>query len=828
MGELLAVSAPPGPARLTESVTYRRNLHVGRAMASVLPLVMGGDVPRQFRWLRRSRSIYAAVVVFVLAVFALSGFFFATAIGVEERENLAQKDAIARSVAASIEAREQGYLNVLQSYAGRFRFRDSVKNQDPREAVVHLRQLHERFPEMDRVFLADRSGIVWATEPHTPEIHGRSYAFRDWYLGVSRTWQPYMSDVYGTDLGHTLAVALVIPIRDVDARVIGILASVQRLDVLRDWLLPIQIPGGDLFVVDRKGQLVFHRTRTGAEHVGDYVNLPVVRHVLEGRMGMAELWNSVDGVVNLSAYRWLPTLGWGVVVQSQKDVALQRTRMLLIVSGAIGVVLTAGLAGLGGLALRNERRTAAALARSTERLTMLHEIDRSLIVAKTPLEIAEAILPRLRDLLGVPRAIVNLFDLQAGEVEWLAAVGRRRFYRGPVIRYSLQFAGDVEALRRGEPQVVDVRSLPASPEAEALLASDVRAYMVVPMIARGELIGSVSFGGTPSDFSTEQISIAQEVAAQRAIVLEQARLHERITRQAEELERRVPERTSELTSANERQQREIGERRRAEQEADRANRAKSEFLSRMSHELRTPLNGIIGFAQLLELEVPDGDQRESVDHILKGGRHLLGLINEVLDIARIEAGHLAMSPEPVSADEVLRAALDLIRPQAAARSIQIPEPAPVERYVTADRQRLQQVLLNLLSNAIKFNREGGAVRVSCEADPSGRLRLSVSDTGRGIAPEMMGRLFRPFDRLGAEQTTIEGTGLGLALSHHLVEAMGGTLSATSTIGQGTTFTVELHGAESPPVAVDGTKSVATHDAGLAGIRGTVLYNQDNH
>ena len=275
---------------------------------------MGGPVPRQFRWRRSSRSIYAAVVVFVLAVFALSGFFFARAIRVEERDNLAQKDALARSVAASIEAREQGYLNVLQSYAGRFRFRESVKHQDAREAVVHLRELYESFPEMDRVFLADRSGIVWATAPHTPEIHGRSYAFRDWYLGVSRTWQPYMSEVYETDLGHTLAVALVIPIRDVDARVIGILAPVQRLDVLRDWLLPIQIPGGDVFVVDRQGHLVFHRTRTGAEHVGDYVNLPVVRHVLEGRTGMAELGNSVDGVVNLSAYRWLPTLGWGVVV----------------------------------------------------------------------------------------------------------------------------------------------------------------------------------------------------------------------------------------------------------------------------------------------------------------------------------------------------------------------------------------------------------------------------------------------------------------------------------------------------------------------------------
>src|SRR5258708_5309567 len=181
MGELLAVSAPPGPARLTESVTYRRNLHVGRAMGSVLPLVMGRDVPPQFRWLRRSRSIYPPVVVFVLPVFALSDLFFATAIGFEQLEILGQTDASDGGVAASIEAGEQGYLIVLQSYAGRFRFRDSVKKQDSREAVVHLRQLHESFPEMDRVFLADRSGIVWATAPHTPEIHGRRYAFRDWY-----------------------------------------------------------------------------------------------------------------------------------------------------------------------------------------------------------------------------------------------------------------------------------------------------------------------------------------------------------------------------------------------------------------------------------------------------------------------------------------------------------------------------------------------------------------------------------------------------------------------------------------------------------------------
>ncbi len=427
------------------------------------------------------------------------------------------------------------------------------------------------------------------------------------------------------------------------------------------------------------------------------------------------------------------------------------------------------------------RMAQAALAKHAERLNVLHEIDAAIIAADAPGAIAEAALRRLRDLLGVPRAIVNLFDLESGEVEWLAAAGRRRIHVGPGVRFSLSLMGDIEALRRGELQVIDVDALAPSPETTALLASDVHTYMVVPMIAGGELIGAVSFGGPRGDFPAEQVDIAREVAAQLAIALAQARLHERVRRQAGELEERVEERTRQLSVANDRLQQEIAERRVAEEAADRANQAKSDFLSRMSHELRTPLNAILGFGQLLEMRVDKPRDRESVEQILKGGRHLLGLINEVLDISRIEAGRLSLSLEPVQVGEAVRAVVALARPLAAERKVECEADgtALCARYVLADSQRLQQVLLNLLSNGIKYNRESGRVTSRCDDRPAGRLRITVTDTGVGIPSALQPRLFTPFDRLGAEADGVEGTGLGLALSKRLVEAMGGVIGFES-------------------------------------------------
>ncbi len=230
----------------------------------------------------------------------------------------------------------------------------------------------------------------------------------------------------------------------------------------------------------------------------------------------------------------------------------------------------------------------------------------------------------------------------------------------------------------------------------------------------------------------------------------------------------------------------------AKESAEKANQAKNDFLSRMSHELRTPLNAVLGFAQLLELDDLSKEQRQGVQHILKAGKHLLTLINEVLDVSRIEAGSLLLSLETVDVMRVLDETVRIIQPIAEAYQVSVElEPASSGLYVVADEQRLEQVMLNLLSNAIKYNRAGGHVLVSCQVHSPDLVRLEVRDTGVGISAEKMTRLFMPFDRLGAEETGIEGSGIGLTLSKHLVEAMHGALSLQSDYNQGTTVQVDL-------------------------------------
>jgi len=246
--------------------------------------------------------------------------------------------------------------------------------------------------------------------------------------------------------------------------------------------------------------------------------------------------------------------------------------------------------------------------------------------------------------------------------------------------------------------------------------------------------------------------------------------------------------------------------------AQKANRAKSEFISSMSHELRTPLNSILGFAQLIEFDAtqPTPSQKRSLDQILKAGWHLLELINEILDLSLIESGKVRMSREPVSLDEVMLECRAMIESQAVTRGIGLSfQKLALPHFVQADRTRLKQVLINLLFNAIKYNKPGGSVAVEYTVSPSDSIRISVRDTGLGMAQEQLAQLFQPFNRLGKETGAEEGTGMGLVVTKRLVELMGGSIGAGSVLGVGSVFWIELSLTTAPKLVADEGETAAS-------------------
>jgi len=304
----------------------------------------------------------------------------------------------------------------------------------------------------------------------------------------------------------------------------------------------------------------------------------------------------------------------------------------------------------------------------------------------------------------------------------------------------------------------------------------------------------------------------------------------------------------------------------AKAEAERANIAKSEFLSRMSHELRTPMNSILGFAQLMDMGELNPSLKKGVSQIMKSGKHLLELINEVLDIAKIETGKLTVSPEPVEIFGVIQESIDIVHNLAVENHITIIFDMPTNKneYVAADHQRLKQVLLNLINNAVKYNRKGGTVKIEYQVKESEEniielgsslksdikksdenkkniIRISVIDTGKGISKKDIEKLFNPFERIGAEKTETEGTGLGLAISKKLIEAMGGKIGAESEVcdlpldsnadkqnkKSGSTFWIELPQAESQKKRYERISDITEPEAEITQKSGTILYIEDN-
>jgi signal transduction histidine kinase/ActR/RegA family two-component response regulator len=433
----------------------------------------------------------------------------------------------------------------------------------------------------------------------------------------------------------------------------------------------------------------------------------------------------------------------------------------------------------------------------------------------------------------VEGARLNVFRRIAGENGALGTVYLRATYdptKTIVVDVGIAVAVWLVAMAIALLMVVRMEALVSRPiSAVAETARDVvaqRDYSRRVQASSGDEVGMMV--GAFNDMLGEMERRTGELESSNLAIMREVEQRERAQREVmrlnDDLEQRVAERTSELALAK--------------AAAEEANQAKSSFLSSMSHELRTPLNAILGFTQLLANDAQPNNverKKEFTGYILKAGRHLLTLINEVLDLAKVESGAVTLSLEAVALDEIVQECRAMLEPLGDQRGLRMTFPAAPGITVLADRTRLKQILLNLLSNAIKYNRAGGVVALDCALDAAWRVRIAVRDSGPGLSAAQMEGLFQPFNRLGQEAGAEEGTGIGLVVTKRLVELMNGDIGVTSTVGIGSVFWIELDGvAPTAPGTGNGDVASAALPTAAAvpvpraaGNGYTLLYVEDN-
>lgn len=701
---------------------------------------------------KRRRIILSGILIVTIPLLVLSAYIYLEVTSVLEERLLKENQRLAQYTAHTIEEKLRSEIAFGTSYATRPYFLEGIVKGDKKEMHRHLKSLIENSNTVERVFITDPAGVQIDNYPLTPETIGKDFSQRDWYKGVSKNWSPYVSEFYmRTAKPQRYLFAIAVPMR-YNGNVVGCLVMQPRNDFIENAVSGVDISGdiqsnghiGHIYVVDKKGNLVFHPDYV-MDRIIDFSNVPPVRNVLKGMEGIEKMIGPVHKLPVISAYHPVAEWGWGVVVEQQINAVLAPARKiqfaLFTVTGFM--LLLSGFFAYKGAALL------VLVKKAEENLNVtLHSIGDGVLVV------------------DVDQKVVRLNPVAEHLTGWKEAEARGR--RVEEVFLIINEKTRIPAVIPVE-AVLSTGLIKGLENHTVLISRDGTERPIADSAAPIRGRGSKIFGVVLvfRDVTSEREA---EKALQKAILA-----------------------------------------------ADSANKAKSDFLANMSHELRTPMNSIIGFSEILE----DGlygelnqNQKEYVNHIHTSGRHLLDLINDILDLSKVEAGKLDLEPTTFLLKDILNASMTMFKEKAMKHgiklSLKIEQDAGIE--IEADERRLKQIMYNLLSNAVKFTQEGGAVRVAARRIQNSESRIhnkkeklselitlnseldrdfmeiSVEDTGIGIKQEDLPKLFTEFTQLESAYTKKhEGTGLGLALTKRLIELHGGKIWVESEFGKGSRF-----------------------------------------
>lgn len=815
------------------------------------------------KWVSTSQWCFHALLLLLMV---LPIAFFAYSVGqiVRHRsENQAATESTQiASVSATLVAENfRQSTAFLESIATRRKFLEEWKLGRLDEVVKDLKEAYSLRQDFAFVSVYGLDGTMRSVYPPEPTVLNHNFAFRDWYKGEARNWKPYVSEVYQTAVApYQLVVAIVVPIEDEAGKPIGILMAPYTLDIMSRYLVETKVEGAwTISLVDQNGHL---SARPNIDSYSAPINLSgyePVKRIATGNAGYGTFVRGSDAF--FAGYEPVGQYGWGVLVEQplaalHRDVwAVQRQIWLLgLIFVAVGLGVSTFVASLHSrletgsrfIDMSVDMFCIAGFDGFFKNLNPAWEKTLGFSIAELKAKpYAEFIHPDDRQASAseasrlenedVTFAFENRYLCKDGSYKWLSWDAVSTLQRKTI--YAV--ARDITQRKRAEELLLETqeryrRLFDNNPhptwvydqetlrflrvnrsavkkygysvdEFLAMTIKDIRPSEDVPMLLDNVACvqdGKENIGiwrhrrKDGSDIDVEITSYAMTFAGRAAEVVVAVDVTQRQRNEAEK--RKLIDK---LAAGN----RELDLRNR---EVERATRLKSKFLASMSHELRTPLNAIVGFSDLLADGSPgplNDKQKRFVNHIKQGSAHLLQLINDILDLSKIEAGQLELRVEDFLVKDALPEVLSTIHPLATAKNIRVQYKFDTHSAVHADRVRVKQVLYNLLSNAVKFTPKGGRIDVDC-VEKREEVCLSVTDTGIGIRAEDQAAIFEEFRQLeGNKESVGEGTGLGLAITKRLVEQQGGTISLTSEPGKGSRFTFTLPKAAAAPAKnlVDG-------------------------